>query len=80
MIRAQLGDKLPSGHPIEAITEFDEIGLASLDITEIFFAIEHTVGIELDPVPASDAKTVGGLVDVVNAQVHSTASELAETP
>jgi acyl carrier protein len=78
MIRAQVGDKLPSEEPIEATTEFDDLGVSSLDVSEVFFAIEDEVGIELDPVPASDATTVGGLVEVVNAQVCAAAPQLAE--
>jgi acyl carrier protein len=69
VVRAQLGKKLPSGSTLEPDVTLESLGLSSLDVTEVFFAIEELVGRELDPVAASDARTLGELVDLVNAQL-----------
>jgi acyl carrier protein len=76
IVRTQLGGKLADGVVAHPDTDLDELGLSSLDLTETFVAIEELVGRELDPVPASDAKTLGALVAVVNAQLaHPTTTE-----
>jgi acyl carrier protein len=67
VIRKQMGRKLPAGHPLDAQTVLEDLGISSLMMTEIFFTIEELVGRELDPDRASGAKTIGELVEVVNA-------------
>lgn len=74
IVRAQLGDKLAAGTDLDGDAVLEELGLSSLDVTEAFFAIEERVGRELDPVPANDAKTIGALVAVVNAQLAGAGS------
>ncbi len=69
IVRAQLGAKLPPEAPVTAGSTLKELGLSSLDLTEIYFAIEERVGTELDPTAAADVKTLGELVAVVNALV-----------
>jgi acyl carrier protein len=71
VVRAQLGNKLPSDTVLGPDVTLEGLGLASLDVAEIFFAIEDLVGRELDPVPAADAATLGDLVDLVNAQLDA---------
>lgn len=68
-VAAQLGKRRPAGAQFDADTSMEAVGLSSLDVTEIYFEIEERVGIELDPAAASDVKTIGDLVDVVNGLV-----------
>lgn len=77
VVRAQLGKKLPAETVLEPDTTLEGLGLASLDVTEMFFAIEELVGRELDPVPAADAQTLGELVGLVNAQLGVLAEPVA---
>jgi acyl carrier protein len=69
IVRGQLGAKLPDDAAVTESSTLKELGLSSLDLTEIYFAIEERVGTELDPTAAADVKTLGELVDVVNALV-----------
>jgi acyl carrier protein len=77
VVRAQLGKKLSAETVLEPDTTLEGLGLASLDVTEMFFAIEELVGRELDPVPAADAQTLGELVGLVNAQLGALAEPVA---
>jgi acyl carrier protein len=77
VVRAQLGKKLPAETVLEPGTTLDGLGLSSLDVTEMFFAIEELVGHELDPVPAADARTLGELLSVVNVQLGVLAASVA---
>lgn len=67
MVRRQLGGRLPSDADIRADTELDELGLSSLQISDIIFSIEEELGIEFDSADAADITTVGGLVELANA-------------
>lgn len=69
LVAAQLGKRCPAGARFDADTSMEAVGLSSLDVTEIYFEIEERVGIELDPAAASDVKTIGDLVAVVNGLV-----------
>lgn len=69
IIRTQVGDKLPADVPLDAGAVLEELGLSSLDVTEVFVSIEELVERELDSVPAADARTLGELVAAVNEQL-----------
>ena len=69
LIRKQLGRKFPKGTAIGPDSELEELGLSSLDQTEVFFEVEELVGMELDPTAGSDVNTIGELVAAVNAQI-----------
>jgi len=69
IIRAQIGDKLPADVALGPDAALEDLGLSSLDVTEVFVSIEELVERELDSVPASDAKTLAELVVVVNRQL-----------
>jgi acyl carrier protein len=68
-VAARLGKRLPAGTVLDGTTNLETIGLSSLDLTEIYFQIEETVGVELDPAEASNVRTIGDLVEVVNRLV-----------
>ena len=67
MVRKQLGGKLASDTDIRAETELDELGLSSLQVSDIIFSIEEELSIEFDAADAADITTVGGLVELANA-------------
>ncbi len=47
----------------------ESLGLVSVDVTELLFAIEDLVDQDLDPAPVANAETLGDLVTAVNAQL-----------
>lgn len=57
-----LGAKRREFEPIEASTPLAELRLDSLDVAELFMAIEDHAGIEIDPEPVRAMETVGDLV------------------
>lgn len=67
VVRKQLRGRLPSGVALSTETELEALGLSSLAMTEVFFKLEEMVGIELDPSAASRIRTLGELVETVNA-------------
>ena len=69
LIRKQLGRKFPKGATIGPDSELEELGLSSLDQTEVFFEVEELVGMELDPTAGADVTTIGELVAVVNGMI-----------
>jgi len=69
IVRAQVGDKLQADVALGPDAVLEELGLSSLDVTEVFVSIEELVDRELDSVPAADARTLGELVAVVNEQL-----------
>jgi acyl carrier protein len=56
-----LGVKRRGFEPIDAATPLHELNLDSLDVAELFMAIEDHSGLELDPDSAYGIETVGDL-------------------
>jgi acyl carrier protein len=52
-------------------TAFDELGFDSLEIAELFAALEDLCGIELDPQSAQSLRTVGDLARLRAFDAHS---------
>ncbi len=74
LVAEQLGRKYPKGLVIKSDTNFEEIGLSSIDFTEIFFSLESRLDFELDPAEAADVKTAGDLLAVIDRLVASHSS------
>jgi acyl carrier protein len=66
-IREQRRGKLPGDFVIEERTKLDELGLSSLEVSEIVFSLEEEHGVEFDTSKAADVKTVGELIQIANA-------------
>jgi acyl carrier protein len=64
LIRKKLRGRA-AGITLDANTEFDSVGLSSLQIADIVYTIEDDAEIELDPSRAADVKTIGDLVVLV---------------
>jgi len=71
LIVKKLGSKA-STLTLDADTVLDSVGLSSLQIADIVYTIEDQAGIELDPRQAANVRTVGDVVDLVNATVATT--------
>jgi acyl carrier protein len=69
IICAQVGDKQRADAALGPDAVLEDLGLSSLDITEVFVSIEELVERELDSLPAADARTLAELVAVVNQQL-----------
>jgi len=57
-----LGAKRGQFEPIDAATPLVELNLDSLDVAELFMAIEDHSGVELDPDTVPELETVGDFV------------------
>jgi acyl carrier protein len=56
-----LSNKRSGAHTIYASTPLDELGLDSLEVAEVFTALEDLCGCELDTEPPQPITTVGDL-------------------
>lgn len=74
----ELRGKLPDGVTITDDTVIEDLGLSSLQISEIVFGLEEDHDVEFDAALAADAKTVRDLLAVANQAIA--AKEEAEIP
>lgn len=66
ILRKKLRNKLPAGFVLDADTDLEVIGLSSLQIADVVFAIEDAYDFEFDLERAMGIRTVGDIVTVVN--------------
>jgi len=66
LIRQEMRGKLPKDVQIDESTRLDELGLSSLQVSEIVFTLEDEHGVEFDPAKAADAQTLGDLLALSN--------------
>lgn len=66
LIRQEMRGKLPKEVQIDESTRLDELGLSSLQVSEIVFTLEDEHGVEFDPAKAADAQTLGDLLALSN--------------
>lgn len=69
LIRQEMRGKLPKDVQIDESTRLDELGLSSLQVSEIVFTLEDEHGVEFDPAKAADAQTLGELLALGNEAV-----------
>jgi acyl carrier protein len=72
MVRKQLGGKLPANVTIGPMSNLDELGLSSLQVSDIIFTIEEALGIEFDVAEAAEVSTIAELVELANTTKKST--------
>jgi acyl carrier protein len=63
-INEVLGNRRDGWIPADGETTVEELGLDSLDLTELFVALEERVGCELDPASAEDIHAVRDLTEL----------------
>jgi acyl carrier protein len=74
-VEAELRGKGPSGSEINENTEITDLGLSSLQISEIVFGMEEDHEVEFDAALAADAVTLGDLLAVANRALAEKARE-----
>jgi acyl carrier protein len=73
LIKREMRGKRSKDVVIDEGTVLKDLGLSSLQISEIMFSLEEEHGIEFDPEKAADAKTLGDLVALGNAALAGSA-------
>jgi acyl carrier protein len=73
LIRKERRGKLPEGLVLGPDSGLEEIGLSSLQVSEIVFTLEEEHEIEFDAAKAADVKTIGQLVALGNEAIGSDA-------
>jgi acyl carrier protein len=63
------------GRDLSASTRFADLGLTSLDLVELLFAVEEHLGMELEPTGDSDPTTLGELLSQTNEMAARAAAE-----
>lgn len=66
LIRQEMRGKLSSDIRIDENTRLDELGLSSLQVSEIVFTLEDEHGVEFDPAKAAEAQTLSDLLALTN--------------
>lgn len=77
IIRSKLGARRAQ-QEISASSKLDDLGMSSLEIADVFLALEDLVGYELDATAAADVQTVEELVAAVNGQGAMAHGELMQ--
>lgn len=73
LVRRELRGKLPADRVLSEDTRLDELGLSSLQVSEVIFSLEEDHGIEFDTAKAADVKTLGEVVALANAPIDADA-------
>lgn len=66
LIRNELRGKLPADATIDESTSLEDLGLSSLQVSEIVFTLEEEHDFEFDAAKAADVKTLGELLALAN--------------
>ena len=72
-VRRELRGKLPAGKVIDDDTRLDDLGMSSLQVSEVIFSLEEDHGFEFDAARAADVKTVGEVVALANESLAAAA-------
>ena len=72
LIRNELRGKLPADATIDESTSLEDLGLSSLQVSEIVFTIEEEHDFEFDAAKAADVKTLGELLALANETLAET--------
>jgi len=73
LIRREMRGKLPADATIDESTVLEDLGLSSLQVSEIVFTLEEDHGFEFDAAKAADVKTLGELLALANETLGATA-------
>jgi acyl carrier protein len=66
LIRKKLAGRLPDGTVLHVDQTFQDIGLSSLETTDIVYNLEDRLGVQFDPAGAADVRTIGDLIEFAN--------------
>ncbi|MEU5884321.1 acyl carrier protein [Spirillospora sp. NPDC047279] len=73
LIQRKLRNRLPDGLELNGDTRLDQLGLSSLQISDIVFTIEDRHGFEFDPARAAGIQTVGDILALANEMLADAA-------
>jgi acyl carrier protein len=59
-----MSERRADWEPVTPDTRFDDVGLDSLDLAELFIVLEEMAHTELDPASAENLERVGDLVNM----------------
>lgn len=75
LIRREMRGKLPASTVIGERTKLDDLGMSSLQVSEVIFSLEEDHGFEFDAARAADVRTIGDVLALANeAQAAGTRS------
>ncbi len=74
LIRERMRGKLPADATVGPGTVLKDLGLSSLQLSDIVFSLEELHDIEFDASKAADVKTVGQMVAVANEALSADGS------
>jgi acyl carrier protein len=66
LARHELRRRLPKGIVLDESTRVEDIGLSSLQMSELVFTLEERHEFEFDPARAADIQTLGAVVALAN--------------
>jgi acyl carrier protein len=66
LIRREMRGKLPASMVIDEQTKLDDLGMSSLQVSEVIFSLEENHGFEFDAARAADVRTVGDVIALAN--------------
>ncbi len=66
LIRRELRGKLSADAALDEGTRLEDLGLSSLQVSEIVFSLEEKHEVEFDAARAADAQTLGDVVALAN--------------
>ena len=71
LVRSKMRGKTRTELVIDENTRIDDLGLSSLQFSEVVFTLEDEYETEFDPAKAADARTLGDLVTLANEAIAS---------
>lgn len=66
LIRREMRGKLPASTVIDERTKLDDLGMSSLQVSEVIFSLEEDHGFEFDAARAADVRTIGDVLALAN--------------
>lgn len=73
LARHELRRKLPEGVELDNDTRIGDVGLSSLQVSEIVFTLEERHDFEFDAARAADIETLGDVVSLANEALGAVA-------
>ena len=73
LVRREMRGKLRADMVLDADTRLDDLGMSSLQVSEVIFSLEERHGFEFDAAKAADVRTVGEVVALANESLAAVA-------
>ena len=73
-VRREMRGKLAADKVIDSETRLDDLGMSSLQVSEVIFSLEEDHGFEFDAARAADVTTVGEVVALANESLAASAT------